>query len=188
MCHEELEIIMDLYHLEYELKPVRVMVVRDLGRIRVDGVEIEVKKGTEIELPRWLARLLSSKGYVQLVESTMGLEDIARIHFSVYSAKNIIETPEIPKDFYWQAQDYIRDLDLRVKQELNPVLLEEKRKAVDFIVDIANRRLIQMLQVLRSTAAIVEISSKLTPEEKLLLDNLHQVIEKWVKLVTPGER
>ncbi len=187
MSEGQLELRLKLSRLEYEVKPVRVMVVRDAGKMLIDGLELELRKGTEVEVPRWLARVLANKGVVELVESRIGLEDIARVHFSVYNARTPSETPELPTDFYWQVHDYIAELTERVRRELNPVLLDEKQKAVMFTAEIAGKRVTQILQVLRSTAAMVELSAKLSPEERALLDTMRELLEKWMKTIVPGE-
>ena len=89
------------------------------------------------------------------------------------------ELERLPENFYIQAKEYLRELEARIRRELNTTLLEEKQKAELYLVEIINRRLGMILQVLRSPASLAEIYEKFTEEEKLLADALRGLIEEW---------
>jgi len=171
--------LLELIELSYKLERVRVMVVKDYGSLEIDGVVYELRRGTEIELPRWIAEVLEEAGIVEVLETGLGLEDIARIHFSTHSVKSMRELERLPENFYIQAKEYLRELEARIRRELNTTLLEEKQKAELYLVEIINRRLGMILQVLRSPASLAEIYEKFTEEEKLLADALRGLIEEW---------
>ncbi len=179
---------LEALRVRYELKPVRVMVVKEVGRIVVDGVEYELRKGTEIEIPRWLARVLAAKGLVELLESPLTLDDIARAHFMVTEAHSLADTPSLPEDFYLRALDYLEQLEEALRRSPEPQLLEEKSKAELYLEEIISRRLWTILQLLRSPAARAEVYEKLSPEEKVLHDTLHEEIEEWRRWVSPSAR
>ncbi|MMZ70441.1 hypothetical protein D1872_334860 [compost metagenome] len=48
-----------------------------------------------------------------------------------------------------------------------------------------DKRLLIMLQSLRSPTAIAEVSSKLAPEEAMLLETLYKTIEEWKRNILP---
>ncbi len=179
------ELYLKAQNLYYEVKPTRVMVVKDFGRITVDGFTMELQKGTEIELPRWVARILSEDGIAEIVETGIGIEDIARIHFTVVSAKNPAELEPLPKDFYKQVIEYLDGLEKRIRAEFNPALLEEKQRILIYLAEILNKRLTLILTALRSPTAIAELSTKLSDEERILLEILHKVLETWRLNMTP---
>ncbi len=192
-CAEKtIELGLELARLAYLTGTVRVMVIKDAGTIRVGEVGYELRKGTEIELPRWLARLLSEKGVVEIVETPITLEDIARFHFGVMSARNVAEMEPLPQHFYQQVSEYVAMLDSRIRREFNAALLEEKQKASTYAAEIAMRRLAAILQVLRSPASMGELYGKLTVEERILIDVLYNALEKWRKMISKmlqgGER
>lgn len=175
--------LLELIELSYKLKPVRVMVVKDYGSLEIDGATYELRRGTEVEIPRWIAEVLKEAGVVEVLETGLGLEDIARIHFSTHSVKSVRELERLPENFYMQAKEYLRELDARIRRELNPMLLEEKQKAELYLVEIIGRRLSMIVQVLRSFASLVEVYERFSEEEKLLADVLRGLIEEWRKKV-----
>lgn len=175
--------LLELIELSYKLKPVRVMVVKDYGSLEIDGATYELRRGTEVEIPRWIAEVLEEAGVVEVLETGLGLEDIARIHFSTHSVKSVRELERLPENFYMQAKEYLRELDARIRRELNPMLLEEKQKAELYLVEIIGRRLSMIVQVLRSFASLVEVYERFSEEEKLLADVLRGLIEEWRKKV-----
>ncbi len=173
--------------VRYELKPVRVMVLRDVGKVRIDGVEYELRKGTEVELPRWMARVLASKGIVEYIETPMTLDDVARVHYMVTEARSLAETPQLPEDFYFRARDYLRQLSEELRRRPDPRILEEKSKAEIYLEEVVTRRLWAILQLLRSPAARSEVYDRLSSEEKVLHDTLLEEIEAWRRMVSPIE-
>lgn len=174
---------LELARLAYEASTVRVMVLRDQGRIVAGGSSYELRKGTEIEMPRWLARILAAEGVVELVETPLTLEDIARTHFGTMTAKTVGELEQLPREFYQQVAEYVRVLDERVRREFNAVLLEEKQKATMYASEIAGKRLSMILQALRTMTALGELHAKLTVEEEVLLDTLTEAINEWRRRV-----
>ncbi len=181
----ELRRILEVLRARYETRPVRVMVVKDVGKIVVDGVEIELRKGTEVEIPRWMARVLAAEGYVELLESPLTLDDIARVHFMVTEARSLVDTPPLPEEFYHRVREYLERLEEELRRSPSTQILEEKEKAELYLDEIISRRLWTILQLLRATGARAEVYEKLSPEEKLLHDTLQRVIEEWLSTVSP---
>ncbi len=172
-----------LARLAYEASTTRVMVVRDAGRLVVGGAVYELRKGTEVELPRWLARLLAEEGVVEPLEQPITLNDIARAHFSAASARTVSELEQLPRDFYQQVSEYVRELDARVRREFDPALLDERSKAAQYTREILSKRVGMILLSLRSPTAMGELYSKLTLEEQVLLDVLTRALERWMKVM-----
>ena len=185
MAGNRLELLLRMTEIEYRLRPVRVMVIRDEKPLTVDGQRVELQKGIEIEIPYWLAQALISEGIAEIVESPINIEDIARVHFSALSARTPAELEPLPQNFYQNAKEFIRHLEERIRRELNPILLEEKQKALQYLVEIIDKRLLIILQSLRSPTSMAELSSKLAPEESALLDTLYKTIELWKRRLLP---
>ncbi len=159
------------------------MVLKDLGVVRADGASYELRKGTEVELPRWLARSLQSIGAVKILESPLSIEDIARVHFNVLNARSLRDLEPVPEYFYLQVSEYLQDLDERIRREFDASLLDEKRRAELYMNDIVNKRIVTILHALRSPAAIAEISSKLSLEERILADSMKCLLDEWLQAV-----
>jgi len=182
-----IEAAIALAALRHRVKPTRVMVLRDAGTAVVDGVEVSLVKGAEVEVPLWAALTLEQAGIGNRVEQGLGIEDITRVHFSVMSARNPAELEPLPRDFYFEALDYIAELSERIRREFNAMLLEERQRAIQYFIEILDRRLTLILQSVRSPAALAEIADKLTPEEAALLDELRRDIESWKRSLSPPE-
>jgi DNA replication factor GINS len=180
-----LEARLKLFELQYLLRPTRVMVVKDSKNLYIDGQSIELQKGVEIEIPYWLASQLVKEGLVKIVESPLSLEDIARIHFSVISAKTPSDLEQLPQYFYQEAKTVIQELGERAKKELDPALLEERHRMLQYLVEIIDKRLTILLQSLRSPTSIAEITSRLTPEEEALLNYLSNALKTWREKILP---
>ena len=187
MPGNRLELLLRMIEIEYKLRPVRIMIIRDEKPLTVDGQRIELQKGIEIEVPYWLAQTLISEGIADMVESPISIEDIARVHFSALSARTPAELEPLPQNFYQNAKEFIKSLEDRIRRELNPILLEEKQKALQYLMEIIDKRLLVILQSLRSPTTMAELSSKLAPEESALLDFLYKTIDLWKRSLLPPQ-
>jgi DNA replication factor GINS len=181
----EFEIVLELARLEYLLRPIRLAVTKDYGVLKVDGLTIELHKGIEIEVPYWLAKAIESLDVGKLTETPITLEDIARIHYTTLSARTPAELEPLPPYFYQEARDYLEALDERIRKELNPSLLEEKQKALQYLIEIVEKRLTMIIHSLRSPTSVAELYSKLTPEEQAILKSLQQLLETWRANILP---
>jgi len=181
----ELTLKLNLIKYKFKTKNVRIMVLRDNGNIRIDGEEITLQKGVEIEVPFWLAKILAEKGAANIIETNMSIEDIARIHFTVISARTPADLEPLPRSFYLEAARYIEQLEDTIRREFRAELLEEKQKAVQYLLEIIDKRLLLLLQSMRSPTTLAEISSKLSEEEAVLIEELRSDIETWKKTIAP---
>jgi len=181
------ELLLRLKLIKYRFwtKQVRVMVVKDSRSLRVDGDEITLQKGVEIETPLWLAKILARNNIVNIIETSITIEDIARVHFSVVSARTPADLEPLPRNFYLEATRYIEQLEETIRKEFKAELLEEKQKAIQYLLEIIDKRLLLILQSMRSPTAIAEISSKLSEEEAILLNELKKDIELWRRNIVP---
>ncbi len=180
-----MRIKLDLIEYEYMLKPVRVMVTRDYGELVIDGEAIQLQKGVEAELPYWLAKIFENKGVANTLESAITIEDIARVHFSVVSARTPADLEPLPRNFYLEALRYIKRLDEEIRRNFNAELLEEKQKAIQYLLEIIDKRLLLILQSMRSPTSLAEISSKLSEEEAILMEELRRILDLWKKKLSP---
>lgn len=179
------EVRLRLVAFKHKLRNTRVMVLRQLGELVVDGERLSLEKGVEIEIPLWLATLFTEKEYTNMVEQPITIEDIARVHFSTVSARTPADLEPLPKGFYLEALRYIESLDRQIRREFNAMLLEERQKATQYLLEIIDKRLLLILQSMRSPTSLAEISSKLTEEESILLEELRDDIESWRKALAP---
>ena len=182
-----IETAIKLHEFQHRIKQARFMVVKDVGTIVLDGVEVTLAKGVEVEVPLWAARVLEERGIGNRAEPGLSIEDITRIHFSVMNARSPADLEPLPRDFYFDALDYIEELSNRIRREFNAALLEERQRAIQYFLEILDKRLSLILQSVKSPAALAEIAEKLSPEEAALLDELRRDIEAWRGRLSPKE-
>ncbi len=180
---ERIYLSLELLELEYLLQPVRVMVVKDSEKILIDGIELELHRGTELELPYWLAKVLEENKVVNIIKTPLALKDIGRVHFSTVNTRSLVELEQLPKFFYREVKAYLDNLESRIKETPEPQLIDEKRKAEYYLHDIIDRRLLLLLNAIRSPTTMTELSSKLSSEEVILWEMLYKIVEMWKKKV-----
>ncbi len=166
---------------EYLEKPVRVLVLRD-HTLTLPGGSVELRKGTEMEIPRRAARLLQARGVVEVRDEGLKLEDIARIHFSEMETRSPAEIARLPPDFYMRAKEYMALVEERLRS-LDPQAFEEKKRAELFLSEIISHRLSLILRLLQSGVKLAKVMDKLTPEEQVLYEALSTLLEEWRKRV-----
>ncbi len=180
---ERIYFLLELLELEYMLQPVRVMVVKESGKVLIDGVELELRRGTELEIPYWLAEVLEENKAVNIIKTPLALKDIGRVHFSTINTRSLAELEQLPKFFYREVRTYLENLDKKIREVPEPQLIDEKKKAEHYLYDIIDRRLLLLLNAIRSPTTITELSSKLSQEEVILWELLYRVVELWKKKV-----
>ncbi len=181
----ELLLRLKLIAYRFSIRPIRVMILKDTKSLKIDGESYTLQKGIEAEIPLWAAKALEEYGVAGQVESNITIEDIARVHFAVVSARTPADLEPLPRSFYLEAIRYIKELDEKIRREFRAELLEEKQKAIQYLLEIVDKRLLLMLQSMRSPTTLAEISSKLSEEEIVLLQELRDDIEAWRRLVVP---
>ncbi len=111
-----IEAIQSIYYLGYMAEEVRVSYKKDT-KITVGNISIDAKEGDMSSLPRWVARILSDQGIVEIqstidlasyISRSMNRERIAKPH----------DLSGIDIDFYVRVNDYIEGLRERERENL----------------------------------------------------------------------
>ncbi len=171
---------LDILYRDFEEELVRVIVLEDLGPIYVSEGVVELSKGSEYNLPRWIALELYRRGLVEFKEKPVDLEDLAKIAYSEESSRKGIEFTKIKQYFYHIVCREIDELYERVERERDTGLLLDLRKYEDYLMRIGKSRVKKLIQLLFLKLPS-EVSSKLSEEEKILYLLLKDILDHWLK-------
>lgn len=166
----------ELAWLDYEMRRARVVFLRDYPKLPTPMGLISVKRGDEIELPRWQAHLLKAKGYVEVRDGEVDLNTINTLHFR--ERRNPPgELVLFQQDFYLRVKDFLEKIDKVIRENPSHMLLRDRDTAEKNVVDIAETRLLKLLKLAYSQD--VSVKTRITVEELVLYDHLLKLISSW---------
>ncbi len=178
-----------LLRLDYEFRDVRVLFLRDVDGLPLPGGRVNVRKGDEIDVPRWQARLLESMGLVEVRDKGVDIDYINMQHFKEKKTPAANQIQALPQDFYQLVRDYIAKLNEAIRREPGSMLIRDREAAEKNTIDLAEARLSKIVRLALTGAS--EYKDRLTPEERLIFDYIQRLIEDWrsyVHSVARGER
>ncbi|MCE4614338.1 MAG: DNA replication complex GINS family protein [Desulfurococcales archaeon] len=162
---------------DYELEPVRVLVLREAEIPAPSGVTV-VQRGEELDLPRWQARKLRDSGIVEIKEAEIGSEEIARVHFTEVNSRGAIQLAQLPPRFYLKVREYIENLNRAIKENPSPSLFNDRANTEKLLADIVDRRLNKIVRLVVA-GGDDSVLDKMTPEEKILYKTLLETLKTW---------
>ena len=170
------------------LSPVRVIVLKTLGKVPFS--DIELIKGIEIEMPRWIAYELEKIGVVEVKRSISNINDINKAKFTeeALSKKSQIALGKIPHDFYPESINMINSLENKYQSEKNPEALIELEKVKRNLSKLSTLRLQKIiLSALIAKEKTEELENNMSLEEKILFRRFLTVMNSWVKILAKSE-
>ena len=158
-----------VYTLGYMLEPIRVRFKKSL---RLDTlIKLEAREDESRALPRWLAKILSTYGIVDIQEPEMGIELLRALSRERVSGSSITT---LEPNFYIKVRDFIDDMKRREARKDISV-----ERLMVTLQDIILLRLDKMINHAKSSYAIQEVEQRLSIEERLLLKSMHASIEEF---------
>jgi len=153
---------------------VRVLALRDLGRLPVDREWIEVRRGDEVSLPLWLALELSRRGYVELREGGLRDAELHRYHLLERGSKGG-KLAEVREDVYLVAGLALG----RLYREGSGESLVRADRMRSVLANLLDMRLGKLVNAVVSVGdrQPSEVTSVL--EEMLLFKFLRRALEAW---------
>ncbi|MEB3756434.1 MAG: DNA replication complex GINS family protein [Desulfurococcales archaeon] len=166
-----------LLERDYELEPVRVLVLKEAEVPTPSGVVV-IQRGEELDLPRWQARKLRDNGVVEIKEAEIGAEEIARVHFTEVHSRGAIQLAQLPPRFYLKVREYIESLNKAIKENPSPSLFNDRANTEKLLADIVDRRLNKIVRLVVA-GGDDSVLDKMTPEEKILYKTLLEILKTW---------
>jgi DNA replication factor GINS len=167
---DDISILYIFSNLDYLLKDVRVIYLKDVELQIHPFVFISAKEGDMTSVPRWISIILNKEGLIEIhdednlsyVKRALNRERISSGH--VLSA--------IDPDFYVRTNNYLRSIDEKERESLivslNPFIASRIQKIV---------------KLAASSPLVPEIEGKLSLEEKLLYETFYEMTFNFKKLV-----
>ncbi|MCE4598825.1 MAG: DNA replication complex GINS family protein [Desulfurococcales archaeon] len=168
----------ELIKLDYELTGVRVVFLRSFRKLPTPGGVINARKGDELELPRWQARLLEAEGIVDVREQDMDIDYVNTYHFREKKRVAANQLSQMPRDFYLKAKELVDRLNKLIRESPSHMLLRDREIVEKNLIELAESRLVKIMR-LAQTGGGEELRDRMTPEEVLVYDSLKNIVESW---------
>ncbi len=170
--------IVDVIHY---LKSVKAVVLKDLGRIPVDGDVVTVSRGQEVELPRWLAKALSDLGVVEFRHTPTTPDDVSKYLISEKSMGKSSMT-KLREDFYHEIRELLSTVkasSVDADTAMAAIRLESNLR------DLIRLRINKIVSVTTLSAKLERFEENLTIEELLLYRLLNDLLSSWLNQLSP---
>lgn len=167
---DDISILYTFSSLDYILKDVRVIYLRDFELSIRPLVFISAKEGDMTSVPRWISIILNKYGIVEIHDEDQ-LSYIKRaLNRERISQSHMLST--IEPDFYAKVNNYLHNIEDKDRESLivalNPFIASRLQKIV---------------KLSASSPLVPELEEKLSVEEKFLYENFYYMTSKFKKLV-----
>lgn len=167
---DDISILYTFSSLDYILKDVRVIYLRDFELSIRPLVFISAKEGDMTSVPRWISIILNKYDIVEVHDEDQ-LSYIKRaLNRERISQSHMLST--IEPDFYAKVNNYLYNIEDKDRESLivalNPFIASRLQKIV---------------KLSASSPLVPELEEKLSVEEKFLYENFYYMTSKFKKLV-----
>ena len=150
--------MVNVHTIGYTLEDVKVEFLHDL-KINVSGVNVEGKASEIINIPRWVADILSSEKHVKIHDRDM-ITELKQAKVKEVSQGDY-NLSTLDKNFFIRVKSYMKNLEKNDFDQVESMLKELVRIREGKIITLAN-----------SSKLTSEISKKLTVEELSFFENV----------------
>ena len=167
----------ELVEIDYMTSSVKAMFLRDYATLPTPGGIISVRRGEEVDLPRWQALMLASKGIVDIKDEKLDLDRINMYHFREVKRSAANQLAELPRDFYLKVRDLISMLNEVIKTNPSHMVFREREVVETNVTQLAEKRLTKIIRLAQAGGG--DMRDKLTTEEAILYNEMSRAIEEW---------
>ncbi|ESQ23187.1 MAG: GINS complex subunit Sld5 [uncultured Acidilobus sp. MG] len=169
-----------LIELDSLLRPVRVMILRDYVLTLPEG-KLSVKKGDEVEVPRWMVQTLMSRG-VAKPKDVVDVNYINSYHYKERRTSAITQLSQLPQDFYVAVGEYLRRLDEEIRAQPSHMLINDRDVSEKSLLELSQLRLNKIMR-LAQTDTEEDVLGNMTPEEALVYSVIRETVNSWRKYI-----
>lgn len=184
-------LIAEIVKRDFEEEEVRAVYMGYPLRVFVHDDYIELTRGAEYNLPRWLARLLYEKKLVKEYDKPIDEVTLARINFNESRSKGQLKFEKLQGYFYNKVLDQIDLMARTYKEEAD---LGKVSQIVKSIQDMSNAaksiyrtRLSKIFSIVTMDVAS-DLLADLSEEEKQLYNTLKTLLRIFSTRVAGVER
>jgi len=156
----ETQDLVKVHTIGYTLEDVKVEFLHDL-KINVSGTNVEGKATEIINIPRWIADILSSEKHVKIHDKDM-ITELKQSKVKEMSQGDY-NLSTLDKDFFIRLKAYMNNLEKDDFNQVESMLKELVRIREGKIITLAN-----------SSKLTTEISNKITVEELVFFNKILQ--------------
>lgn len=174
----EMRLQLELISLDYMVRPVRVVFLESPGEpVPTPGGPVRVRRGDEIELPRWQAKMLADRGLVEVRDEPIDLKTVNIYHYREKKKVGANQLSELPQDFYPKAFELVERLDRLIQEKPYHMLIRDREILEKNLVELSEARLAKIIRLAMTEEGGVR--ERLTPEETVVYDRLLDTIKGW---------
>lgn len=176
-----MEKLVDFLERDYMEEEVRVEITGKPVRVFLHEGLIELTRGAEYSVPRWLAQILVSENIAKLKEIDLGIEKLSNIAYNEESLVQKLQLVKVPRYFYLIVNSNIRDIENKLKKSMELSLLEDYKKIEELLYTIGRIRVKKILNYVLLTTLPQDFSEKLSEEEKILYNSIKGLLSIWMR-------
>jgi DNA replication factor GINS len=176
---------------DYEEEEVKVAYIGPSTSLFVEDDFIELVKGAEYTLPRWLAKFLSEKGVARIQEAPVEESIVARLQFNESRSRGQLKFEKLQGYFYSRIRDQVSSM-FRSYKEINDLtkahqVLQSITKLSTATRDLYKTRLIKILNIVTSEIG-PDVLANLSEEEKQLYSALRTILGLYNSMIFEVEK
>ncbi len=175
------EVISGFVSRDSEEEYVRVAYTAPSILVFLEDDYVELVRGAEYNVPRWIAQLLAEKGCAKILEEGVDAVDLGRLMFNESRSRGQIKFEKLKGYFYSKVKSTIQHL---LKQYKSATNIDEIKRISDTLSTLSSNtknlykiRLSKILSLLSVQELPPEVLGNLSEEEKLLYTTIRSVLE-----------
>jgi DNA replication factor GINS len=175
------EVISGYVSRDSEEEYVRVAYTAPSILVFLEDDYVELVRGAEYNVPRWIAQLLAEKGCAKILEEGVDAVDLGRLMFNESRSRGQIKFEKLKGYFYSKVKSTIQHL---LKQYKSATNIDEIKRISDTLSTLSSNtknlykiRLSKILSLLSVQELPPEVLGNLSEEEKLLYTTIRSVLE-----------
>ena len=171
---DDISIFYTFSNLEYLLKEVRIIYLKDVDLHIYPFININAKEGDMTSIPRWISVILSKEKLIEIhdednlsyIKRALNRERISPNH----------ELSSIDTDFYVRVNNYLHSIEEKDRE----ALLKDLNSFI-------TTRIKKIVTISPSSPLIPKLEEKISLEEKILYETFYKVTLNFKKLVLKHE-
>ncbi len=178
----KLDVRLQLVREYFEGRLVRVVFVKDYEGLPTPGGVINARRGDEVELPRWQARMLKEMGYVDMRDDSIDIDEVNRVHFSEVTRSGASTLVSLREDFYYQVERFVARINEMLREKVIHMLLQDKDRVQQNVKAIADARF-QKIVRLAMPPQDETFKDRMTPEEIIVYTAVAETANAWDRYI-----
>ncbi|MEM0001562.1 MAG: hypothetical protein QXS24_03805 [Desulfurococcaceae archaeon] len=176
---------------DFEEEEVKVAYIGPALKLFVEDDYIELVKGAEYNLPRWIARILYENNRIKEMDKSIDEATVARIYFNENRSKGQLKFEKLSGYFYSRVREQINMM-LKAYREITD--LSRAHQIVQSVTSLSNTmrnlyktRLSKILSMVGGDIG-ADVLADLSEEEKHLYNAVRSVLEVFNKKIFGVEK